>query len=194
VFFRKKRKKKRGIPIQDLYPQYDIGKHSYGNNLKVYSWNEGSTLRIGVYCSIAHDVEIFLGGDHRTDWVTTYPFNVLWPSANHIKGHPRSKGDVVIGNDVWIGAGATVMSGVTIGHGAVVAARAMVTKDVPPYAMVAGNPARIIKMRYDDDTIRRLLGVKWWDWEEEKIADLLPLMLSENIAAFLEKAENIAGA
>jgi len=185
-----KRKRKRDMTIQERFPQYEIGKHSYGANLKVFSWNEGSTLKIGAYCSIANDVEIILGGYHRTDWVTTYPFSVLWPSARHLNGHPWNKGDVVIGNDVWIGSGVLILSGVTIGDGAVVAARAVVTKDVAPYTMVAGNPARPTKKRYDDDTIARLLRVRWWDWDEGKIQDFMPLMLSTDLPGFLNKAEN----
>jgi chloramphenicol O-acetyltransferase type B len=186
-----KKKKKRKMTLQEAFPQHEIGEHSYSaGGLKVFSWNEGAVLRIGDYCSIAHDVEILLGGEHRHDWVTTFPFNVLWPSARHLTGHPRSKGDVVIGNDVWIGAGAIIMSGVAIGDGAVVAARAVVTKDVAPYAMVAGNPARAIRKRFDDDTIRRLLRIRWWDWDEERIRRLTPLMLSSELSAFLEEAES----
>ena len=185
-----KRKRKRDMTIQERFPQYEIGKHSYGTDLRVYAWNEGSTLKIGAYCSIANGVEILLGGHHRTDWVTTYPFNALWPSARQFKGHPWSKGDVVIGNDVWIGSGALILSGVTIGDGAVVAARTVVTEDVAPYTIVAGNPARLIKKRYDDDTIGRLLRVRWWDWDEGKIQDFMPLMLSNDVAGFLNKAES----
>ena len=159
---------------------YEIGEYSYGNPI-VYFESEGN-LRIGKFCSIAFDsVKIFLGGNHRVDWTTTYPFNKIadFPEASHITGHPCSKGDVVIGNDVWIGMNATILSGVTIGDGAVVAAHAVVTKDVPPYAIVAGNPARVVKMRFSDDVIKYLLELKWWDWPIEKVRVYIPQLMNE---------------
>src|SRR5436309_15865766 len=88
-------------PLRQRYPQYDIGRGSYSDDLIVRSWNNETKLKIGNYCSIAAGVKIYLGGEHRSDWVTTYPFPALWSEAAHIPGHPRSKGDVVIGNDVW---------------------------------------------------------------------------------------------
>lgn len=159
---------------------YEIGEYSYGNPI-VYFEGEGN-LRIGKFCSIAFDsVKIFLGGNHRVDWTTTYPFNKIadFPEASHITGHPCSKGDVVIGNDVWIGMNATILSGVTIGDGAVVAAHAVVTKDVPPYAIVAGNPACVVKMRFSDDVIKHLLELKWWDWPIEKVRVYIPQLMNE---------------
>ena len=130
--------------IHEKYPQYKIGRGTYGYP-EIFSWNEGATLQIGAFCSIASGVKLFLGGEHRVDWVTTYPFNVLWESGRHITGHPRTKGDVIIGNDVWIGTEAVILSGVRIGDGAVVAARAVVTKDMEPYAIYGGNPALAAK-------------------------------------------------
>lgn len=120
--------------------RYEVGRGTYGNPT-VLHWGEPTTLKVGCFCSIAADVKIFLGGNHRTDWITTYPFPAFWKSAAHIKGHPSSRGDVIIGHDVWIGEGAVILSGVRIGNGAVVAASAVVTRDVPPYGIVAGNPA-----------------------------------------------------
>jgi NDP-sugar pyrophosphorylase family protein len=113
-----------------------------------------------------------------------------WQSAGHIKGHPKTKGDVIIGNDVWIGAEAIIMSGVNIGDGAVIGARTVVTKDVPAYAISAGNPARVVKMRFDDKTTSRLLKLRWWDWDDAKIERYLPLMLSTEIEVFLKVAED----
>lgn len=152
----------------------------------IHSWGEGTQLLIGKYCSIAKGVNIFLGGEHRTDWVTTYPFSALWPEAKHIPGHPKSKGNVIIGNDVWIGALSCILSGVQIGDGAVVGAGALVTKDVPPYAIVGGNPAKIIRYRFDEATIEALLQIRWWDWPKEEISQALPLLLSPDIAGFIE--------
>lgn len=96
---------------------------------------------------------------------------------------------MVIGNDVWIGVNACVLSGVRIGDGAVVGACSVVTRDVPPYAIVAGNPARLVRKRFDDETIEELLKIKWWDWDIERIKENLPLLLSENVKDFAEKNE-----
>jgi acetyltransferase-like isoleucine patch superfamily enzyme len=163
---------------------WNIGEHTYGTPT-VLTWQEGTTLKIGKYSSIADNVTIFLGGNHRTDWVTTYPFNVLDPLAEHIKGHPHSRGDVVIGNDVWLGRGCVIMSGVTIGDGACVAANAVVTRDVAPYTIVGGNPARVIRKRLTDAQIKHLLQIRWWDWPREKIAAVYEQLLSPNIDHFI---------
>ncbi len=174
--------------IQSAYPQYKIGKHTYGHP-RIYSWEEGAQFKIGAFCSISSGVKIFLGGEHRIDWVSTYPFNYLWKSARHFKGHPCTKGDIIIGNDVWIGAGAVILSGVTIGDGAVIGTNAVVTKDIPAYAIAAGNPAKVVKMRFDRETIQDLLKIKWWEWEDAQIQRFLPLMLDTDIDQFLKKAK-----
>ena len=149
-------------------------------------------MTIGAFCSISERVQIFLGGEHRVDWTTTYPFSVFWPSARHIDGHPRIRGDVHIGNDVWVGSDVMIMSGVTIGDGAVVGAGTVVTKDVPPYAVVVGNPAMVARLRFSEDIVERLLALRWWDWPDSKIEQLLPLMLSADIGPFLDAAERVA--
>jgi chloramphenicol O-acetyltransferase type B len=174
--------------IQKRYPQYQIGRGTYGDP-DIVSLGEGAVLRIGAYCSIAGGVKIFLVGDHRTDWVTTYPFSVFCKSVRSIPGHPRTKGDVIIGNDVWIGTDATILSGVTVGDGAVVGYGSVVTHDVPPYGIVAGNPARMVRKRFNEPTITRLLRIRWWAWDEKKLERFLPLLLSSNIEAFLKAAE-----
>ena len=102
-------------------------------------------------------------------------------------GHPSCKGDIIIGNDVWIGAKSTIMSGVKIGHGAIVAAGAVVTKDVQPYSVVGGNPAKHIKFRFDERQIEKLLEINWWDWEESKIKEEGMLLWSADINHFIEK-------
>jgi hypothetical protein len=152
-------------------------------------------LSIGKFCSIASGVKILLGGEHRIDWVTTYPFSALtaaWPTGNQIFGLPASKGDVVIGNDVWIGTDATIMSGVKIGNGAVIGAGAVVASDVPDYGIVLGNPARVTRKRFSDDVILRLLRLKWWDWPDRTIREAVPLLCSNNVELFLNKYENVA--
>ena len=168
------------------YSHYEIGAYSYGKPT-VHSWGEGTTLRVGAFCSFAPGVQIFLGGGHRTDWVTTYPFSANFEFAKGFVGHPVSKGDVIIGNDVWIGAEALILSGVNVGNGAVIAARAVVSKDVPPYSIVAGNPAKLIKYRFDKETITSLQQIAWWNWPIEKLKVAMPLLLSNNIQLFIRK-------
>lgn len=180
----------RSKKLSDRFPQHQFGKGTYGDKLQIHSWDEGASLEVGAFCSIGKGVQIFLGGEHRVDWVTTYPFNILWKSGRHLTGHPATKGDIVIGNDVWIGKDAIILSGVTIGDGAVVGARAVVSKDVQPYAIVVGNPARKIKNRFEDDVVQKLLEIKWWQWDDNKIAAFLPKLLNEDILSFLEAVES----
>lgn len=169
--------------------RYIIGEYTYGHP-KIYDWGGETNLIIGKYTSIADGVTILLGGNHRMDWVTTYPFSALadkWPEAADIKGHPWSKGDVVIGNDVWLGNGVTILSGVNIGDGAVVAARSVVVKDVEPYAVVGGNPAKEIKKRFSKKTIKELQKIQWWNWDEEKIKNNVTLLCSVDCKEFIRK-------
>lgn len=170
------------------YANYSIGRFTYGEPL-VLGWDEGATLTIGSFCSIATDATILLGGNHRGDWVTTFPFNILFDDFRHILGHPATRGDVIIGNDVWIGMGALILSGISIGDGAIIAARSVVTKNVEPYTVVGGNPARKIKARFADETIEKLLGIKWWEWDIEKIRTGIPYLLSTDIQKFIETSK-----
>lgn len=163
--------------------QFVIGGSTYGRP-KIRFAETGAKLRIGRYGSIADNVEILLGGNHRLDWVTTYPFPALprlWPEAAGRDGSHATNGDVNIGHDVWLGSQCLVLSGVTIGHGAVVAARAVVTRDVPPYAVVAGNPARIVRYRLSEEQIAALLAKRWWDRPEAEIGALIPILMSDRI-------------
>jgi acetyltransferase-like isoleucine patch superfamily enzyme len=174
--------------LRENFPQYSIGKGSYGP-LQVISSGDDTKLTIGAYTSIAPGAKVILGSGHRTDWVTTYPFNIFCASAQHIEGHPSTKGDVLIGSDVWIAADALIMSGVTIGDGAVIGARAVVSKDVPPYAIVVGNPARIVKYRFGEQHIAQLLKIKWWAWEEGRIERAIPMLLNIEISQFIDAVE-----
>ena len=174
--------------LDQHFPGHAIGRGSYGG-LSVPRYPGDAKLVMGAYCSIAEDVTVMLGGEHRIDWVTTYPFNGLWSAGHGIEGHPITRGDVVIGNDVWIAREAMILSGVTIGDGAVIGARAIVRSDVPPYGVVAGNPGKLVKMRFDDATVARLLEIAWWSWPKERIERALPDLLSADISGFIAKVD-----
>ena len=171
-----------------LFPEYEIGKETYGKPI-VLSWGSKSTLRIGSYCSIGGGVQILLGGNHRIDWVTTFPFPARWKEASAITGHPASKGDIVIEHDIWIGRQSVILSGVTIHTGAVIGCNSVVSRNVPPYTIVAGNPAREIKKRFSESQIARLLASHWWELDREAVVDLLPLLCSTAIDAFCDTVE-----
>lgn len=164
----------------------------FDRNVNIISWSDEYKINVGKYCSIGRDCNFFLHANHRPDWVTTSS-QLLGPVTHEIAkmhmemGHPSCKGDIIIGNDVWIGAKATIMSGVKIGDGSIVGATSTVTKDVPPYAIVAGNPAKIIKYRFTEKQINSLLSISWWNWEEHKIRLESMNMWSTNIDEFIEK-------
>jgi acetyltransferase-like isoleucine patch superfamily enzyme len=162
--------------------KFSIGEYTYGNPAVLFE-NDDANLTIGKFCSIADEVTIFLGGNHRTDWITTYPFNALksqFPEAANIKGHPATKGDVTIGNDVWLARGCTIMSGVAIGNGAVIGTASVVAKNVGDYEIWAGNPAKFVRKRFDDETIAKLLQAQWCHWDIEKIKRELPNLCDSN--------------
>jgi acetyltransferase-like isoleucine patch superfamily enzyme len=168
------------------------GKYTYGAISTPYFGNQPpAELKVGKFCSIAEGAKVWLAANHRTDWVTTYPFGHLHQDVFNSfngKGHPSTKGDVIIGNDVWIASNVTIMSGVTIGDGAVIAANSHVVKNVEPYAVVGGNPARLIKLRFTPQQIKSLLEIKWWDWPDEKINEFAPLLCNPNIDTFIQAA------
>jgi acetyltransferase-like isoleucine patch superfamily enzyme len=159
-------------------------------------YREGDTARvsIGRFCSIAAGVEIMPGGNHRTDWVSTYPFRIRYqlPGAGH-DGHPATKGDVVIKNDVWIGQDALILSGVTIGDGAVVAARTVVTRDVAPYAIVAGNPGQVVAHRFSEQQREQLLSIRWWEWPVDAILDRVDALNGGDIDDFVRRFGSAGG-
>ncbi len=171
------------------YTKYSVGKYTYGAPI-VKDWHQGTTLKVGNFCSIAENVTILLGGNHPIDWVSSFPFGAMFEEfSGRSSEYPEkmSKGDVIIGNDVWIGLNSTILSGITIGDGAIVAANTVVTKNVEPYTIVGGNPGRILKKRFSDEAISKLLVIKWWNWDIDKIKESLDLMLSEDINLFIDR-------
>jgi acetyltransferase-like isoleucine patch superfamily enzyme len=172
---------------QNMIPR---GKHTYGPEPKIIGVPEiaiGS--KIGKFCSIAENLQFIVRGSHMIDWVTTYPFQAVWAMDVPLHDLPPHS-PIVIGNDVWIAANVKIKQGVTIGDGAILATECFVTKDIPPYALVGGNPAKIIKYRFTEEQIEDLLKIKWWDWEDNKIKEMVPLLVSDNIDKFIKKAKS----
>lgn len=158
------------------------------NNVLYNNDPERVKLIIGKFCAIAAETKFMMTGDHKLDGISTYPFPIFqngWEHAFPMVDFPV-RGDIVVGNDVWFGYDSLIRSGVKIGDGAVIATRSFVVKDVPAFSIVGGNPAKVIKMRFDDKTIERLLDIAWWDWNIEKITKNLPLICSGDV----DKLEN----
>lgn len=179
------RLKRRGIVTYDH--------RSYGvPTLHHFGLGEPTRLIVGKYSSIAGNY--LLGGDHNAANVTTYPLriNLGLPGATE-DGVPTTRGDIRVGSDCWTGYGSWILSGVTIGDGAVVAAGAIVTRDVPPYAIVGGNPARLIRYRHSEEQIAALLQIRWWDWPDDEVLAAVPYLVSEDVDAFIEYARQRRG-
>lgn len=178
-------------------PNIEVGDYTYYDDFEAVSNFEknvkyhfdfiGDKLIIGKFCMIASGATFIMnGGNHLTEATSAYPFAIFggaWQHAMDGKSYP-TKGNTVIGNDVWIGHDATIMPGVTIGDGAIIATKSVVTKDVEPYTIVGGNPAKLIKKRFSDDTISKLLELKWWDWDIEKITRNVDKLTSHPEALF----------
>lgn len=161
------------------YTYYDDFENveNFEKNVKYLFDFVGDQLIIGKFCMIASGVTFIMNGaNHLTDSLSTYPFAIFgkgWEQAMDGKEYPK-KGNITIGNDVWIGYNATIMAGVTIGDGAIIATNATVVKDVAPYSIVGGNPAKEIKKRFSEEVIAQLLELQWWDWDIEKITRNVP--------------------
>ena len=163
------------------------------NNVLYHYPVNGDRLMIGKFCSIACGAKfLFTSGNHSLKSQSDYAFPIFFDEwgldAKNIRDAWDNKGDTVIGNDVWIGYEAVIMSGVTVGDGAIIGTRAVVTKDVPPYTIVGGVPAKPIRRRFDDATVDKLETLRWWDWDHEKIKRNIPAIQSGDIAE-LERAE-----
>lgn len=171
------------------YTYYDDpdGPERFEENVLYHFPFIGDRLVIGRFCQIAAKATFVMNGaNHGTGGLSTYPFAAFGGAwADRFPGEldGENKGDLVVGNDVWIGCDALLMPGVQVGDGAVIGARSVVTKDVPPYAVVAGNPAELVRMRFDEDTIAQLLRIRWWDWDVDKITSLIPAIGTGDIAA-----------
>lgn len=149
------------------WPGITIGRHTYGvKPSTIYGYNDSVRITFGSFCSVAKEVLLLARAQHSLDTASTFPIR-SWGMHNR---DLSSKGPILVGNDVWIGQRAMVMSGVTIGDGAVIGAGAVVTKDVPDYAIVAGNPARLIRFRFAPEIIEKYKALKWWDWPDDVIA------------------------
>lgn len=156
-----------------------IGKYTYGiRGSRFPILTAGTRIEIGKFCSIAQHV-LFVVGRHPTEYVSTFPFRARFLEGGRACDEEIIQEVITIGNDVWIGTRATIMANVRIGHGAVVAAGAVVVKDVPPYAVVAGVPAKVVKMRFDPDQVERLLEIAWWDWPDERIRENIDLFYGD---------------
>jgi acetyltransferase-like isoleucine patch superfamily enzyme len=164
-----------------------VGQGTYGYPT-IARYDLDTNLSIGSFCSIGEEVVIHLGGDHHAEWVTTSPLRILHglPGAG-ADGHPKRKGDVVIGNDVWIGRGAQVLSGASVGTGAVVGAGAIVGGSVPPYAIVTGNRGGVVGYRFDEPVRAAMLRIAWWDWPIDLVLSRVDELCSPDVAAFVAR-------
>jgi virginiamycin A acetyltransferase len=177
------------------YTYYDDFENveNFEKNVKYLFDFVGDKLIIGKFCMIASNVTFIMNGaNHLTNAISTYPFAVFgngWENAMEGKSYPY-KGDLVIGNDVWIGYNATIMAGVTIGDGAIIAANSTIVKNVEPYSIVGGNPAQEIRKRFSEEKIKELLKLRWWDWEPEKITERVQELTGTDIErlAFLRES------
>lgn len=179
----------------------NVGTHSYGHPRIL--WNEAERgqykLEIGDYCSIAEGVIIYVGtqGRHPLDFVSTYPLGMIFPPKQRARMRSRVVNrnlNVSIGSDVWLGRECLILAGVTIGHGAVVGARALVTKEVQPYSVVGGVPARPLGMRFSDEIVHELLELAWWGLDPDTIAQNVDQFMTQDIAAFLRHMRGLKNA
>lgn len=174
------------------YSYYDDpeGPENFERNVLYHYPFVGDKLIIGKFCAIAKNVKFIMNGaNHKISGISTYPFQIFgngWEIVMpELKDLPI-KGDTVIGNDVWIGYDSLIMPGVKIGDGVIIASKAVVTKDIPPYAVVGGNPAKLLKMRFSNEEITKLLKVKWWNWPIDKISRNLKLIVVSDIDALIK--------
>jgi acetyltransferase-like isoleucine patch superfamily enzyme len=165
-----------------------VGKHTYGNpSIRIFE-HDSTRLTVGSYTSIAHDVQFLLGGNHPTDRITTFPLRIrLGLNGAGEDGYPSSRGDIFIGSDVWIGARTTVLGGVRIGDGAVVGAGSLVSRDIPPYSICVGQPAKPVRSRIPEEFIGPMLEIKWWEWDDATVQDSVAELSGSDLEAFVAR-------
>lgn len=160
--------------------QIKVGAFTYGiEDIKILSWDEDIEISFGRFCSIASGLKLYCGGNHRSDWFSTYPFGHVYPNLFSIKpitGTPITKGNISIGNDVWIGRDVTILSGITIGDGAIIASNSHVVKDVLPYSIVGGNPAKFIKSRFNENILKKIHDLQWWNLDINELEKIIPYL------------------
>lgn len=185
----------KNISVGD-YTYYDdpLGPERFENNVLYHFDFVGDKLIIGKFCAIARDVQFIMNGaNHPMNGFSTYPFYIFgngWEKATPNSNDLKTKGDTIIGNDVWIGYNAIIMPAVTIGDEAIIASKSIVTKDIPAYSIVGGNPAKVIRSRFDEDTVRSLLEIAWWDWPIEKKTDHLENIINFDLSALITSHTN----
>ena len=188
------------VVLNSYNPNIIVGDFSYiadsdfdSHVTHLYEWN-GDKLVIGKFCQIASGVEFVMNGaNHLMNAVSTFPFYTLdgWNMEPPVKANMPLKGDTVIGNDVWIGQNATILPGVHIGDGAIIGANSVVGSDVAPYTIVAGNPSKVLRKRFDDEMIELLLRFKWWDKSIEEIDSLIPILTCSEIEKVKTKIKDL---
>lgn len=168
------------------YSEFGDPESFFEKNVRYNFGFSGARLEIGKFCALAHGTTFVMAdANHVIDGISTYPFPIFgksWADAMPMAEMPfPNKGDIVVGNDVWFGMDSLTMPGVRVGHGAIVAARAVVTRDVPDYAVVAGNPARVVRMRFAEPVVERLLALSWWDWPLDRLQKAIPHLVKGDV-------------
>ncbi|GAL32414.1 maltose O-acetyltransferase [Vibrio maritimus] len=154
----------------------------------------GNSLHIGKFCAFANGVKFIMpDANHATAGITTFPFAVFsdeWSESLPLSDYPfKACKDTIVGHDVWLGCDVTIMPGVHIGHGSIVGSKSVVSKDIPPYSIAVGNPAKVVKSRFDKESIELLLKIAWWDWDIEKIEAAMPILVKGDVVDLIEIAE-----
>ncbi|MGW8314548.1 MAG: Vat family streptogramin A O-acetyltransferase [Bacteroidales bacterium] len=187
---------RKNITVGD-YTYYDdpLGPERFEDNVLYHFDFIGDRLVIGKFCAIARDVIFIMNGaNHPMNGFSTYPFYIFgngWEKGTPNPDNNKIKGDTIVGNDVWIGYNTTIMPGITIGDGAIIASKSVVTKDIPPFHIVGGNPAKIIRPRFDEGTIQSLLELAWWDWPIEKLTENLEKIIERDLPGLIETHKNL---
>lgn len=189
---------RREMLIAPRLPEYSVGPHTEGYVRVIPNFSKGvpgilaesNTLTIGDYCSLADGVTMVLGQEHATDWLTTYAFWIFCEEGECLRGHSQTQGDITIGNDVWIGRDTLVLSGTRIGDGAVIRPGSVVRGEIPPYAIAEGNPCRVTSYRFEQDQVRALLELRWWDWPYEVVVQAMPILCSGDFPGIMRFAQS----